>query len=113
MIYGAATAHTCTPGVDGTTEKSASFPIQRGVLQEDITSPLLYFILALDLLLRTHDECADKGVSMMDTIIHTLGYVYDVALIDDGDAAGINRASTRVTKISKGSREDADMNIVM
>ena len=43
----------------------------------------------------------------MDTIIHTLDYADDVALIDNGDAEGTTRTSERVTSISKGSREDA------
>lgn len=48
---------------------------------------------------------------LLDTIIHTFGYA---ALIDYGDAAGgITRASERVTKISRGSRQDADMHITI
>ena len=60
-IYGAATAVTEVSGVDGKKLLSEAFPIHRGVVQGDITSPM-YFILALELILRTHDARPDKGV---------------------------------------------------
>ena len=41
--------------------------------------------------------------------VHTLGYADDIALIDEGNAADIVRASERVSLIAFGSREDADM----
>ena len=40
---------------------SEPFPINRGVVQGDILSPL-YFILALEMILRRHDNVAGKGV---------------------------------------------------
>ena len=46
--YQSATAFTTTTGAGGVEVKSGTFPIRRGVLQGDITSPL-YFILALEL----------------------------------------------------------------
>ena len=46
-----------------------------------------------------------------DTIVHTLGYADDAALIESGEEAGVTRMSCRVTEISNGSREDADMQI--
>ena len=54
---------------------------------------------------------AGKGVPLYNTIIHTLGYADDAALLDHGNPAGIARASTRVTNIATGSRADADMSI--
>ena len=58
-----------------------------------------------------HDSRTDKGVPLGQTIIHTLGYADDVALIDRGDALGISRATERVTAIAVGSKADADMSI--
>ena len=88
--------------------KSDFFAIDRGVIQGDITSPL-YFILALELILRRHDKVADKGVTLAGVIFHTLGYADDAALLDLGDEAGIKRATKRVTKIAEVSLKDADM----
>ena len=107
-VYSSASAYTKVAGVDGKCVKSEVFPVRRGVVQGDITSPL-YFILALDLILRKHDSRTDKGVPLGQTIIHTLGYADDVALIDGGDAQGVARASERVSAIAEGSEVDADM----
>ena len=89
---------------------SKKFPIRRGVLQGAITSPL-YFILTLELILRKFDARQDKGVPCMAIMIHTLGYADHVALMENGEEDGITRLSDRVTKISKGSREEADMSV--
>ena len=51
-IYRAATARTEVEGIDGKKVLSDTFPIRRGVVQGDITSPL-YFILALEQLTYT------------------------------------------------------------
>ena len=59
-MYVAASAYTTVPDTDGKTSSSSTFPIRRGVLQGDITSPL-YFILALELILRKYDSRVDKG----------------------------------------------------
>lgn len=109
-VYKSATAYTTVKGTDNTSVRSELFQICRGVVQGDITSPL-YFILALEHILRLHDARADKGVTLGQTIIHTLGYADDAALVDDGDEDGLERASDRVTTIAAGSRKDADMNI--
>ena len=69
----AASAHTTVPAPEGATTKSNAFAIRRGVVQGDITSPL-YFILALESILRRHDKEVDKGVSFGDVLIHTLDY---------------------------------------
>ena len=78
-IYDAASAYTTVPDTDGKTSSSSTFPINRGVLQGDITSPL-YFILALELILRKYDSRSDKGVSFAQVLLHTLGYADDVAI---------------------------------
>ena len=109
-VHASASACTKVTDVDGKFARSQVFLMQRGVVQGDITSPL-YFILALDLILRMHDSRADKGVPLGQMIIHTLGYADDVGLLDRGDAAGIARATERVTAIAVGSKADADMSI--
>lgn len=54
-IYTAASAIVKVTGVDGKQSASEPFPIRRGVLQGDITSPI-YFVLALEAILRKHDK---------------------------------------------------------
>lgn len=80
-MYTAASAYTTVPDTDGKMFSSSIFPIRRGVLQGDITSPL-YFILALELILRRYDSRDDKGVTFAEMILHTLGYADDVAIIE-------------------------------
>ena len=48
---------------------------------------------------------------MVETLIHTLGYADDIVLIEYGDHTGLQRLSRRLSAISKGSREDADIHI--
>ena len=102
------TVFTKVAAPDDKKVKSALFDIRRGVVQGDITSPL-YFILVLESIMRKYDERLDKGVTLGDTIVHTLGYADDSARVDLGDEAGVEVASDRVTKIEVGSKEDADM----
>ena len=109
MIYGVASAYTAAPSADGDRAESPQFNIDRGVLQGDITSPL-FFILALQLILRIHDD-QPVGVPLGDTMIHTLGYADDLTLVETADQEGILRSSRRVTQISVGSEMDADMHI--
>ncbi len=59
--------------VKGESGVSSSFPIQRGVLQGDISSPLV-FIVVLDSIFRRVPPPADEG--------EDLGYADDVALIE-------------------------------
>ena len=105
-IYRSATARTAVEGIDGATILSDEFQINRGVVQGDITSPW-YFILALELILRTHDTHRDKGVMLAGHNIHSLGYADDAALTDNKLAV----ATERVTAIAVGSKQDADMEI--
>ena len=105
-IYKAASATTKVQGTDGTDVLSAPFPIDRGVIQGDITSPL-YFILALELILRKHDNISGKGIQFGGATVDTLGYADDAALLDS--SSGV--ATERVTAIARGSKQDADMEI--
>ena len=103
-IYSTANARTAVNGADGDIVYSRSFPILRGVVQGDITSPI-YFILALELILELHDRHPQRGVKLGPNTIHTLGYADDAALLDyDSDTA-----TERVTAIARGSEIDADM----
>ena len=108
-VYAAATAYATAPTTDGKKINSPTFEINRGVLQGDITSPV-YFILALELILRLHDQ-QPEGVPLLDTIISTLGYADDLGLLNKGDADGIKKASERITAIAIGSKADADMKV--
>ena len=105
-IYEAASATTRVQGTDGAEVLSESFPINRGVVQGDITSPL-YFILALELILRTHDTNRHKGIKFGNVMVDTLGYADDAALLD----TDVHTATERVTSIARGSEQDADMKI--
>ena len=103
-IYLAASAVTKVNNTNGSVSYSDPFPIRRGVLQGDITSPI-YFILALEEILRKHDKHPSKGVHFGDQLVHTLGYADDAALLDETPEV----ATARVTAISDGSKTDADM----
>ena len=46
-------------------------------------------------------------------MLHTLGYADDVALLEEGDRCGMDRLSDRVTKISRGSKKDANMSVLI
>ena len=105
-IYGSATARTRVKGTDGEDVLSDKFPIRRGVIQGDLTSPI-YFIIALEAILRRHDKVTGKGIDFGGVRLHTLGYADDAALIDDCP----HRSSERVTRIARGSNMDADMQI--
>jgi hypothetical protein len=105
-IYSKANARTAVNDIDGETVLSDSFPIRRGVVQGDITSPV-YFILTLELILELHDRRQGKGVDFNRIRVHTLGYADDAALLDY-DAS---MATQRVTDIAQGSKLDADMQI--
>ena len=103
-IYNAASVTTRVESTDDTTVMSKPFDINRGVIQGDITSPI-YFILALELILKRHDRNPDKGILFGGQRVHTLGYADDAGLSDDSSTT----ASDRVTSISAGSRRDTDM----
>ena len=112
-VYASASAFTTVQDAEGKRVKTDEFPIKRGVLQGDIMSPL-FFILALEYILRLHDNTQDKGVNLSSTPptrVSTLGYADDLALTDEGGEVGTARATSRVTEIAVGSREEADMEV--
>jgi len=90
-------------------EISEPFDISRGVLQGDIFSPVA-FIAGLWRIFATYDQ-TDAGITL-GTPPHTvkvsgLEYADDAGLLDDNASA----ASIRISEISRGSREDAAMDI--
>ena len=86
-IYSKATAKTRVKSIDGQHVYSKSFPVRRGVIQGGITSPL-YFIIALEAILRKYDNITGKGVSFGGRTLHTLGYADDAALVDGNSVGG-------------------------
>ena len=84
-VYEAASAMTKVTGPDGEEIFSEAFQVNRGVVQGDITSPI-YFIIALESILRDYDNFKQKGTIINNTCIHTLGYADDAALIDEDTA---------------------------
>ena len=98
-IYISASAFTVAKDTDHTSFKSEVFPIRRGVLQGDILSPL-FFILALTLILRKHDDLVNKGVPLVQTIVHTLTYADDAAQVNGG-VLGVQQATDRITSLGE------------
>ena len=60
------------------------------------------------LILRIHDQ-QPEGVSLLGTIISTLGYADDLGLLNYGDVEGLKKTSERIISIAIGSRTDTDM----
>ena len=108
-IYSAASGCVRIRNPDGTEECSDTFDISRGVLQGDIFSPVA-FIAGLMHIFKTHDN-PNAGVTVgsfpNEVTITSLEYADDAGLVD----VNIQEASTRISSIAKGSREDAAMTI--
>ena len=108
-IYRAATGIARVNGVDGKYEFSGKFKINRGVIQGDIISPVL-FILALDQLIQTVDKTG-TGVQCGSKIlnIRVLGYADDAALAEPT----VGAMTRRLTDLANASISEADMHINM
>ena len=91
-IYNRASSVTKVASTDGSEVMSSPFPIRRGVVQGDITSPL-YFILALELILKRHDVATEKGAVLGGERICTLGYADDAVLLDSRLETSTNRVT--------------------
>ena len=52
-----------------------------------------------------------QGVPLAEILIRLLCYADDVAIAEYGDSNGIQRIEDRVNCISRGSKEDADMQV--
>ena len=101
VIYSSASTCTTVGVKGGNSARSNAFDVSES---RDI-SPL-FFIVALELILRRYDDEKDKGVTLADALIDVLGYADDAVMAEDGDEEVIQRISRRVTCISKGSKKD-------
>ena len=83
---------------------SESFEVRRGVIQGDIIF-LIFFILAMEQIFRLHDNDGD-GITI-DNHLHigVMGYADDPVLASES----IDKMSDRTTKVTRGSKADADM----
>ena len=107
-IYAAASGVARVNGTNGQKVFSASFNVARGVVQGDIISPIL-FIIALDQLVRTHDQ-QGNGITCAPTLnIRILGYADDAALLE----RELDIMLQRLTTLADGARQDADMQVKM
>ena len=105
-IYDVAQGMVRVNGILGKKIFSGKFDINRGVVQGDIVSPLL-FILALDNLIQQHDT-AGKGVKCgHELTVRMLGYADDAAMAEER----IEEMTTRLTTLADKSAEDADMTV--
>ena len=52
-----------------------------------------------------------QGVPLVEILICLFGYADDVSIAEYGDDNGILRIEDRVNYISRGSSDDADMNV--
>lgn len=103
-IYSAAEGTARVRGLNGKQIYSEAFKVRRGVIQGDIISPM-FFILAMEQIFRLHDR-DQVGTSLGNYIeVGVLGYADDAALLAHKSA----EMSQRLSKISVGSRVDADM----
>ena len=106
-IFAAATGVVRLRHPDGTMTLSEPFDIARGVLQEDIFSPVT-FIAGLDRIFRMHhlqNPGVAVGVGESTTIMSKFEYADDAVLIDT-DAATVTAG---VTALAAGSITDATM----
>ena len=107
-IYAAATGVARVNATNGQKIFSAAFKVERGVVQGDIISPIL-FILALDQLVRTHDQ-QGSGIGCGPTLnVRVLGYADDAAMLE----RDVDVMSTRLTALADGAKKDADMQVKM
>ena len=107
-IYAAAEGTVRVKGlfIPGDKVYNKSFKVRRGVIQGDIISPI-FFIVVMKQIFRVHDK-SPAGATIGNYIqVGVLGYADDAALISHD----VDRMSQRLSSISKGSREDADMEI--
>ena len=103
-IYKKARAKVRVRGDAGDRTHTESFPIDRGILQGDMFSPLC-FIIALAYAFKKVDP--GGGSNILGWLIDTLTYADDAALID----CTAEQATVRITAIAVGLRKLAHMEI--
>ena len=104
-IYKSATAvvRVSLPG-GGDKVLTDLFPVDRGVIQGDIFSPIC-FIIALEHLMRLSDD--GGTMTMLGVLISKLEYADDAALV----SKNCEEATARVTRIAVEAKERADMEV--
>ena len=104
-IYKSATAvvRVSLPG-GGDKVLTDPFPVDRGVIQGDIFSPIC-FIIALEHLMRLSDD--GGTMTMLGVLISKLEYADDAALV----SKNCEEATARVTRIAVEAKERADMEV--
>ena len=103
-IYSKSAAVVRVTAADGSVVLSEEFPVNRGVLQGDIFSPLC-FIVALEAIMRKHG--GEGTMSAVGVLLDRLEYADDAALVDED----CEKASERLTRLDRGAKLDADMEI--
>ena len=105
-IYTAAQGAARVKGADGKFSFSKTFDIARGVIQGDIISPI-FFIIALDQLVQTHDK-GGQGVAVGHiNEIRVLGYADDAAMCEEA----VEEMSIRLTSFADAAMAKADMRV--
>ena len=105
-IYAAAEGIARVNGLHGNNVYSETFKVRWGVIQGDIISPI-FFILAMEQIFRIHDNTNDSVAIGNYLQVGVLGYADDAAMT----SLSATRLSERLSSVSRGSREDADMDI--
>ena len=86
---------------------SREITIRHGAIQGDIPSPV-YFLVALDRLLKEHGGTAENGIQLTpDLILNDLEYADDAGLADKNVELG----SPRITNLDSKANEEAGMSI--
>ena len=104
-IYKSATAVVrVSPPGGGDKVHTDPFPVDRGVIQGDIFSPIC-FIIALEHLMRLSDD--GGTMTVLGVLISKLEYADDAALV----SKDCEEATARVTRIAVEAKERADMEV--
>ena len=106
-IYQSAAVQVRIQETSGERLLSRQIPIRRGAIQCDIPSPV-YFLVALDKLLKEHGGNQDNGIRLTPNLVLTdLEYADDAGLAD----TDVGVASTRITNLNTKAEKEAGMSI--
>ena len=106
-IYQTAAVQVRIQEASGERKLSREIAIRRGAIQGDIPSPV-YFLVALDRLLKEHGGTAENGIQLTpELILNDLEYADDAGLADKNVELG----SPRITNLDTKANEEAGMSI--
>ena len=106
-IYQTAAVQVRIQEVSGERKLSRQIAIRRGAIQGDIPSSV-YFLVALDKLLKEHGGSANNGIPLtVDLKLNDLEYADDAGLADIDTVA----SSQRVTNLDSKGNEEAGMSV--